>query len=94
MEDNGSTVVNIALALSYADLYRTYAEMAGTAGIPTPSYPWFIYQFWPLTRTMSNMFNYTGKLEVKRMVQAQILRKYNVDCHYTNALFFFKEKSI
>ena len=89
VDDDGSTVVNMALALSYRDLYRTCVEKALSVDIPKPTYPWFMYQFWPSTKTMSRMFNYTGKFKVKRMVQARILRKYNIDSHYANALYSF-----
>ena len=87
------------MALSYRDLYRTCVTKAKNAGdadspIPIPTYTWFLLQLWPCTRTMSNMNRYTGRFKVKRMVQARILRKTNVDSHYTNALYsFLKERA-
>ena len=41
-----------------------------------------------------NVPTYTGRFEVKRMVQARLLRKENVDSHYTNAIYsFLKERA-
>ena len=99
VDEEGNLVVNMAMALSYRDLYRTCVTKAKNAGdadspIPIPTYTWFLLQFWPCTKTMSNMIRYTGRFKVKRMVQAQILRKTNVDSHYTNALYsFLKERA-
>jgi DNA-directed RNA polymerase subunit RPC12/RpoP len=93
-DDNGDIVTNMALALSYADLYRTCVSKASD-DVPIPSYDWFLLQFWPTTRTMSRIFRYTGRFKVKRMVQARILRKQNADSHYTNAVYsFLKERAI
>ena len=40
------------------------------------------------------MTHYTGRFEVKRMLQARLLRKENVDSHYTNAIYsFLKERA-
>ena len=41
------------------------------------------------TDKLTNMTHYTGRFEVKRMVQARLLRKVNVDSHYTNAIYSF-----
>ena len=87
----GDIVTNMALALSYADLYRTCVSKA-TYDVPIPSYDWFLLQYWPTT--MSKMFRYTGRFKVKRMVQARILHKSNVDTHYANAVYsFLKERA-
>ena len=41
------------------------------------------------------MTHYTGRFNVKRMVQARLLRKNNSDSHYTNAVYsFLKERAI
>ena len=99
VDEEGNLVVNMAMALSYRDLYRTCVTKAKNAGdadspIQIPTYTWFLLQFWPCTRTMSNMIRYTGRFKVKCMVQAWILRKTNVDSHHTNALYsFLKERA-
>ena len=91
---DGQIVVNMALALSYRDLYRTCKAIAETSeeSVPVPSCDWFLLQFWPSTKTLSSITHYTGKFKVKRMVQARMLRKYNIDAHYTNALYSFLKK--
>ena len=88
---DGQIVVNMALALSYRNLYRTCKAIAETSeeSVPVPSYDWFLLQFWPSTRTLSSITHYTGKFKVKRMVQARMLRKYDIDARYTNALYSF-----
>ena len=99
VDEERNLVVNMAMALSYRDLYRTCVTKAKNAGdadspIPIPTYTWFLLQFRPCPKTMSNMIRYTGRFKVKRMVQARILRKTNVDSHYTNALYsFLKERA-
>ena len=87
----GDVVVSMALALSYADLYRTCKGIAESSDkeISVPSYPWFLLQFWPTTTTKSRIVKYTGRFKVKRMVQSRVLRKENPDFHYTNAIYSF-----
>ena len=41
------------------------------------------------------MMQYTGKFTVRRIVQARLIRKYNPDSHYCNAIFnFIKSRAI
>ena len=87
----------MAIATSYADMYRQCVRIAATKEPPVqiPSKHWFLLQFWPSTRTISNMTHYTSRFKVKRMVQARLLRKNNSDSHYTNAVYsFLKERAI
>ena len=89
-------VVHMAVATSLADIYRQCQQIAVSSEPPVdvPTYCWFLHQFWPTTKTLSNMTHYTVRFEVKRMVQARMLRKENVDSHYTNAIYsFMKERA-
>ena len=89
-------VVNMALATSLADLFWQCQQIAINSDPPisVPSYSWFLHQFWPTTKTLNNMTHYTGRFKVKKMVQARLLRKANIDAHYTNAIYsFLKEQA-
>ena len=87
---DGNVVVNMALAASSADLYRKCVNIAQQNNINTvPTYAWFLLQFWPPSSSVSKLMHYTGRFKVKRIVQARILRKHNVDLHYNNAIFPF-----
>ena len=93
--DGDSVVVNMAIATSFASIYRDCEEEASQFNIETPSYTWFLFQFWPAHRTTSNMLQYTGKFKVKRMVQARLFRKNNPDAHYCNAIYnFIKQRAM
>ena len=90
----GEKVVNMALALSYADLYRTCVDIASSkdSDIQIPTYQWFLLQFWPTSKSQSRILQYTGRFNVKRMVQSRVLRKDNPDMHYTNAIYSFPKE--
>ena len=90
---DGDVVVNMALTGSYADLYRQCVKISQENNINAiPSYTWFLLQFWPSSAAASKLFHYTGRFKVKRMVQARIIRKHNVDLHYNNVIFSFLKK--
>ena len=94
--ETNDVVVNMAFALSYADLYRTCIKLAQEKNIDTiPSYAWFLLQFWPTHRSASRLLHYTGRFRVRRIVQARILRKANPDAHYARTVYkFLKERAI
>ena len=83
----------MAMASSYADLYRQCIEIEKPRNIPLPSYAWFLLQCWQTTKTASSVRHYTGHFKVKRMVQARVLRKNNPDSHYANAVYSFLNTS-
>ena len=89
-------VVNMALALSYADMYRTCLRLAEEKGITAyPSYQWFLMQFWPTNKSTSKLLHYTGRFRVRRAVQARILRKNNPDAQYARTVYkFLKGRAI
>ena len=61
---DGDIVVNMALALSYADLYRTCVDIASSkdSNIQVPTYQWFLLQFWPTFKSQSRILQYTGQI--------------------------------
>lgn len=81
--NEGEVVVNIAMAASLAHIHRECEELAKQKepAVEVPSYTWFLHQFWPTTRSKSNIAQYTGRFAVKRMVQARVLRNLNCDSH-------------
>ena len=95
VNEGEDVVVNLAIANSYAHLYRQCVKLAENKGIDIPSYKWFLLQFWPCRNSISNMVHYTGRFKVKRMVQSRIFRKHNPDAHYTNAIQkFIMERAV
>ena len=96
-EANNEIVVSMAIATSYADMYRQCSKIAAEKEHPVevPSPNWFMLQFWPSSKTLSSMTHYTGRFKVKRMVQARLLRNNNPDSHYANAVYsFMKERAV
>lgn len=92
--ENGEdeVVVNMAMALSYADLYRECVKKAAEKGIASPTYSWFLMQFWPSNKTTSKLLHYTGRFKVKRVIQSRLLRKPNADVKYARTVYKFLKK--
>ena len=44
-EVDGRAVVNMAIATSYASIYRNCSEKTEKRNIGIPSYSWFLFQF-------------------------------------------------
>ena len=61
-------------------------------GTPIPSESWIRLQFWPTTQHARSKIHYTGKLEVRFMVQARQFRKTRPDVHYATALFRYQRE--
>ena len=60
-----------------------------------PSYPLFMLQFWPTSKSTSKLLHYTGRFRVRRVVQTRILQKTNPDADYARAVHnFLKKRSI
>ena len=96
-EVDGEIVVTMAITTSYADMYRQRAKIVTSKNPPVdvPSKAWFVLQFWPSSRTLSNITHYAGRFKVKKMFQARLLWKKNPDSHYVNAVYsFLKERAV
>ena len=59
-------------------------------GTPIPSVKWLALQFRPKDPTKKNAMQYTGRFEVKYMVQARQFRPSHPDVHYASALFRYQ----
>ena len=85
---------HLAKAISVRDLLQQVSARC-PEGTEIPSKQWLRLQFWPKNPSNKNSLQYTGKLNVKFMVQARQLRKTHEDSHYCAALFrYLKEFSI
>lgn len=79
-------VTHLAKAISVRDL-RDQVQANCPDGTPIPSESWIRLQFWPKTQHAKSRIHYTGKLNVRFMVQARQFRKTHPDAHYAAALF-------
>ena len=85
---------HLAKAISVRDLLEQVSKRCPT-GTDIPSRQWLRLQFWPKNPTNKSALQYTGKLDVKFMIQLRQLRKTHVDSHYCAALFrYLKEFAI
>ena len=71
-------IVHLAKATSSRDLLEQVAAKC-PEGTPIPSEQWLRLQFWPKNKTTKSALQYTGKLDVKFMVQARQTRKSHDD---------------
>lgn len=55
-----------------------------------PSVTWLSLQFWPKDPTKKTAMQYTGRFNVKYMVQSRQFRATHPDCHYASALFRYQ----
>ena len=56
-------------------------------GTHIPSEEWLRLQFWPKTKAAKVAMQYTGRLNVRYMVQKRQFRKTHDDAHYAAALY-------
>ena len=64
-------------------------------GTPIPSKEWLRLQFWPKTITAKVALQYTGRLNIRYMVQKRQFRKTHDDEHYAAALYrYMREYAI
>ena len=84
-------VVHMAAAISVRDLIEQVAKRL-PEDCPIPSESWVRLQFCPKNALYSSAVNYTGKLDIKHMVQARQLSHDHPDGHYAAAIFrYLKE---
>ena len=74
---------HLAKAMSVQDMLQQVSQKC-PSDVPIPSKQW---QFWPKNPTTKTALQFTGKLDVKFMVQARQLRKWHIDAHYCASLF-------
>ena len=68
-----------------SDLHKQVSQQC-PEGTPLPSKKW-LFQFWPKDVTSRTAYQYTGRLEVKFMIQSRQFRHHHIDAHYSSALF-------
>ena len=84
-------VTHFATAMSVPDLISQVAKkLPEGAAIPCES--WVCLQFWPKNKHLRSSCHYTGKLDIKCMVQSRQLRKSHEDAHYAAALFRYERQ--
>ena len=79
-------VTHLAKAISIRDL-REQVTCRCPPGTPIPSEEWLRLQFWPKTPKANISLHYTGRLNVRFMVQKRQFRKTHEDEHYVAAVF-------
>ena len=77
---------HLAKAISVRDLLEQVTQRC-PEGCPIPSKQWLRLQFWPKNQTNKAALQYTGRLDVKFMIQVRQLRKSHEDSHYCAAMF-------
>lgn len=85
------TVTHLARAVSVRDL-REQVKSRCLDGTKIPSESWIRLQFWPKTLHSRSKIHYTGKLNVKFMVQARQFRKEHKDSHYAAAIYRYQRE--
>ena len=93
-ERRHGNATHLAKALSTRDLLSNVAQRCPD-GTSLPSEQWLRLQFWPKNATMKSALQYTGRFQVKFMIQQRQLRMWHEDSHYCAALFkYLKQFSL
>ena len=98
-EDVGSAVDNqrhhcvthMAKAITVGDLIEQVNARL-PAETPVPSESWIRLQFWPKNRHAHSRIHYSGKLNIRFMVQGRQFQKTHPDTHYAAALFKYQRE--
>eukprot|EP00731_Ephydatia_muelleri_P035700 Em0149g6a len=88
-----SVVTHLSIAISIRD-FREQVKARCAEGTLIPSDEWIRLQFWPKCKTTKTALQYTGRLNIRFMVQARQFRKTHEDAHYTAAIFRYVKKSL
>lgn len=87
-------VTHLAKAISVRDL-REQVTVRCPHDTPIPSEEWLRLQFWPKTPKARVSLQYTGRLNVRFMIQKRQFRKSHEDEHYAAAVFrYLREYAI
>ena len=81
-----STITHMACAISVRDLVDQVKARC-PEGTKIPCTSWVQLQFWPKTIHAKSSIHYTGKLDIKFMIQTRQFRKSHEDTHYASAVF-------
>ena len=80
-----SNECHMAVAMSVTDLIQRVKE--ANPQIETPSASWTALQFYPKNSHFHAALHYSGKLEIRHMVQSRQLRHEHPDSHYCNTMY-------
>lgn len=87
-------VTHLAKVISICDL-REQVSIQCPSGTPLPSDKWLRLQFWPKTKKASVSMHYTGRLNIRFMVQNRQFRKTDEGEHYAAAVLqYLREYAI
>ena len=89
VDDRRHTEVHLAQAISVRDVLDQVKSRC-PVGTNIPCESWIRLQFWPKTPHALSKVHYTGRLDVRFMVQARQFRKTHLDAHYAAALFRYQ----
>ncbi len=84
---------HLVKAISAGDLLEEVSKRC-PEGTAIPSKQWLRLQFWPKKPTNKTALQYTGKLDVKFMIQLRQLRKSHEDSHYCALHSLFSRLSL
>lgn len=84
-------VVHLAQAISVRD-FRDQVVQRCPEGTPVPSHEWLRLQFWPKSKQSKRSTHYTGRLNVKFMIQRRQWRKHHDDAHYAAAIYRYERE--
>jgi len=85
------TVTHLAKAISIRDLLEQVKSRC-PPNTQVPSLEWLRLQFWPKIPRTHTAKHYTGRLNVKFMVQQRQFRKSHEDNHYAAAIFRYERE--
>ena len=90
-ERRHTNVTHMARAISARDLLDQVSSRC-PPNTPIPSQSWLSLQFWPKSVHSHSKIHYTGRFNVKYMVQARQFRKDHEDSHYAAAIFRYQRE--
>lgn len=90
-ERRHSQVTHLARVISVRDILEQVATRS-PVGTPIPCRSWLSLQFWPKNAHAQSRVHYSGRFNVKYMVQARQFRKAHEDLHYAAAIFRYQRE--
>ena len=90
-ERRHTNITHMARAISARDLLEQVSSRC-PPNTPIPSQSWLSLQFWPKSIHSHSKIHYTGRFNVKYMVQARQFRKDHEDSHYAAAVFGYQRE--
>ncbi|XP_070571401.1 uncharacterized protein [Ptychodera flava] len=90
-ERRHDSICYLATAMSVRHLLET-VEKRCPPGTAIPSKQWLRLQFWPKNPSTKASLQYTGRLNIKYMVQQRQLRNQHEDAHYASAIFRYEKE--